>query len=207
MALSEVRITHSDSVPVAVVRRQARASELSKIVPESCGVVWSWLRARQLRGGRHVAIYWDGVIRLEVGVEMIEPIPDGGDVVDLYKNTMIGMVAVFQIPTLVFFLARIRMVTARFMWRHIKYAVLVIFIAAAVLTPSPDPWNQAVFAAPMLGLYVVSIGIAWLVAPRRPGEPADRVGSPELKLVFVAAVIDHARRRDLAAGDFPRLAR
>jgi effector-binding domain-containing protein len=81
MALSEVRVTHSDGVPVAVVRRQARASELSKIVPESCGVVWSWLRARQLRGGRHVAIYWDGAIRLEVGVEVIDAIPDDGAVV------------------------------------------------------------------------------------------------------------------------------
>ena len=126
---------------------------------------------------------------------------------ELYRNTLLGMVAVFQIPTLVFFLARIRLVTARFLWRHIKYAVLVIFIAAAVLTPSPDPWNQALFAAPMLGLYVVSIGIAWLVAPRRPAEPGDRAGSRELKLVFVAAVIDHARRRDRSRGDFPRLAR
>jgi len=126
---------------------------------------------------------------------------------DLYRNTLIGMVAVFQIPTLVLFLARIRLVTARFMWRHIKYAVLVIFIVAAVLTPSADPWNQAVFAAPMLGLYVISIGIAWLVAPRRPAESTDRFGSPELKLVFVAAVMDHARRRDREPGDFPRLAR
>jgi sec-independent protein translocase protein TatC len=126
---------------------------------------------------------------------------------ELYRNTLIGMVAVFQIPTLVFFLARIRVVTARFLWRHIKYAVLVIFIAAAVLTPSPDPWHQAIFAAPMLGLYVISIGIAWLVAPRRPAESADRFGSRELKLVFVAAVIDQARRRDRAPGDFPRLAR
>jgi sec-independent protein translocase protein TatC len=126
---------------------------------------------------------------------------------ELYRNTLIGMVAVFQIPTLVFFLARIRVVTARFLWRHIKYAVLVIFIVAAVLTPSPDPWNQAVFAAPMLGLYVISIGIAWLVAPRRPAESADRLGSPELKLVFVAAVIDQARRRDRSPAEFPRLAR
>lgn len=126
---------------------------------------------------------------------------------ELYRNTLIGMVAVFQIPTLVFFLARIRLVTARFLWRHIKYAVLVIFVAAAVLTPSPDRWNQAVFAAPMIGLYVIGIGIAWLVAPRRPAEPADRFASRELKLVFVAAVIDQARRRDRSPGEFPRLAR
>jgi sec-independent protein translocase protein TatC len=129
------------------------------------------------------------------------------DTFDLYRNTLLGMVAVFQIPTLVFFLARIRVVTARFLWKHIKYAVLAIFIVAAVLTPSSDPWNQTVFAAPMIGLYVISIGIAWLVAPRRPSAPTDRFMSRDLKLVFVAAVVDQARRRGRSPGDFPRLLR
>jgi hypothetical protein len=81
MALSEVRVGHSDGIPVAVVRRDVRASELSKVVPELCGVVWSSIRARGLKGGRHVAIYWDGTIRLEVGVEMIGSVPDEGHVV------------------------------------------------------------------------------------------------------------------------------
>jgi sec-independent protein translocase protein TatC len=85
---------------------------------------------------------------------------------DLYLKMMFGMVLVFQMPTVVFFLARMRMVTASFLWRHIRYAVLIIFIAAAVLTPSSDPWNQTVFAAPMLVLYVLSIGLAWVVAPK-----------------------------------------
>lgn len=80
---------------------------------------------------------------------------------------LLGMVAVFQIPTIVFFLARMRLVTARFLWRHIKYAILLIFIIAAVLTPTGDPWNQTVFAAPMVVLYLVSILIAWAVAPRK----------------------------------------
>ena len=81
MALSEVHVAHSDSIPLAVVRRQARASELATVVPDGCGVVWSFVRARQLHGGRHVAVYWDGTIRLEVGVEMTESFPDGGEVV------------------------------------------------------------------------------------------------------------------------------
>jgi len=86
---------------------------------------------------------------------------------ELYKNLLLGMVVVFQLPTLVFFLAKMRLVTARFLWRHIKYAILVIFVVAAVLTPSPDPWNQALFAVPMIGLYLISIGIAWIVGPKR----------------------------------------
>jgi sec-independent protein translocase protein TatC len=70
---------------------------------------------------------------------------------------------VFQIPTLAFFLAKMRLVTARFLWRHFKYAVLAIFVIAAVVTPSTDPWNQTVLAAPMIALYLLSIGIVWIV--------------------------------------------
>jgi sec-independent protein translocase protein TatC len=116
------------------------------------------------------------------------------DTFELYKNMLIGMVAVFQIPTLVFFLARLRVVTPRFLWRHLRYAVLVSFVAAAILTPSPDPWNQAVFAAPMIALYVISIAIAWVVAPRR-SEPAVPRTVRNLKLVFAATVIEEAARR------------
>jgi len=74
----------------------------------------------------------------------------------------------------VFFLAKMGLVSARFLWSNLKYAVLIIFVLAAVLTPSGDPWNQTVFAAPMFVLYLISIGIAWLVAPiaARPGAPS-----------------------------------
>ena len=90
------------------------------------------------------------------------------DVFDLYTKMMIGMIAVFQMPTLTFFLAKMRVVTARFLARHIKYAILIIFIVAAVLTPSSDPWNQTIFAVPMIGLYLLGIVIAWLAAPSDP---------------------------------------
>jgi sec-independent protein translocase protein TatC len=80
---------------------------------------------------------------------------------------LVGMCLVFQIPTLAYFLARIRLVTAAFLWRNFKYAFLLIFILAAVLTPTADPWNQTVFAAPMVGLYFASILIVWLVQPKR----------------------------------------
>jgi sec-independent protein translocase protein TatC len=96
----------------------------------------------------------------------IKFVPRLEETFELYKNTLIAMIAVFQIPTLAFFLAKMRLVTARFLWRNIKYAILIIFVLAAVLTPSTDPWNQTLFAIPMIGLYVVSIGIAWLAAPR-----------------------------------------
>jgi len=92
------------------------------------------------------------------------------DAFDLYLKMLVGNIVVFQIPAVVFFLARMRLVTAGFLARNIKYAVLIIFIAAAVLTPSTDPWSQTIFATPMLALYGLSIGIAWLAAPRRTTE-------------------------------------
>jgi len=115
--------------------------------------------------------------------------------VDLYLKMMLGMVVVFQIPTVVFFLAKMKLVTGRFLWRNFRYAILLIFIAAAVLTPSTDPWNQIVFAAPMIGLYIISIAIAWLVGPGRRKDPASGTDAPHLKLVFAAAVVDQAWRQ------------
>jgi GyrI-like small molecule binding domain len=61
------------SVPLAVVRRRVSASELSRVVPECCGIVWNTLRAQRVRPGRNVAVYWNPDIRLEVGVELAEP--------------------------------------------------------------------------------------------------------------------------------------
>jgi sec-independent protein translocase protein TatC len=113
------------------------------------------------------------------------------DVVDLYLRMMLGMVVVFQIPTVVFFLSKMGMVTARFLWRNLKYAILLIFIAAAVLTPSSDPWNQTAFALPMIALYLLSIAIAWIVRPKR--EPSER-STGHLRLVVAATVIDRAAR-------------
>jgi effector-binding domain-containing protein len=76
-----VRLQRLESVPLAVIRRQARASELARLVPECCGLVWNEVRAQQARAGRHVAIYWAGGIRLEVGVELHGPFAEHGDVI------------------------------------------------------------------------------------------------------------------------------
>ena len=92
------------------------------------------------------------------------------DVFGLYAKMLIGMGLVFQMPTLMFFLAKMKLVTARFLAKNIKYAVLIIFVVAAVITPGGDMATQTIFAAPMLGLYVLSIVIAWLVGPTRERE-------------------------------------
>jgi effector-binding domain-containing protein len=81
MAQHIVRLEQIRSVPLAVVRRQARKSELSRLVPECCGLVWNVVRARQTPAGRHVALYWDDTIRLEVGVELEGSFVADGEVV------------------------------------------------------------------------------------------------------------------------------
>jgi hypothetical protein len=68
--------------PLAVVRRRVSSQELSKVVPEGCGIVWSVLRAQRVLGaGRHVAVYLDDQINLEVGVELESPFAGYGEVV------------------------------------------------------------------------------------------------------------------------------
>ena len=76
-----VQLLQLESVPLAVIRRQVSSSELSRVVPECCGLVWNTVRAQQAKAGRHVAIYWDGKIRLEVGVELAGPFAEDGEVV------------------------------------------------------------------------------------------------------------------------------
>lgn len=85
----------------------------------------------------------------------------------MYAWLLLAMGVVFQLPMLVMVLARLGLVTAGFLWRNIKYAILIIFIVAAIATPSPDPVSQAIVAAPMTLLYVISIGVAWIFQKRR----------------------------------------
>ena len=80
-----------------------------------------------------------------------------------YSKFILGMGLVFEIPTFVFVLARMGLVTPGFLWAKFKYAVLLIFVAAAIITPTPDVVTQSLLAIPMIGLYILSIGIACFV--------------------------------------------
>jgi len=84
------------------------------------------------------------------------------DAFSFYVLMVLAFGVGFQMPILVYFLARFGIVTARWMWKNFRYAVLVIFIVAAIATPSADPVNQTIFAAPMIVLYLISIVVAWV---------------------------------------------
>ena len=95
-----------------------------------------------------------------------------GEYTKLFATIIIGFGLMFEMPILVFFLALMRVITAGWMWRNLRYSILVIFVLAAVITPTADILNMCLFAAPMVALYAISIGVAWLVrSPRdRPAE-------------------------------------
>jgi sec-independent protein translocase protein TatC len=85
----------------------------------------------------------------------------------LYMKMALAFGLVFQMPTVVLFLARMGVVTAGFLLRHIKYAVLIIFIVAAVITPSGDMFTQTAMAGPMVLLYLLSILLAWIFGKKK----------------------------------------
>jgi effector-binding domain-containing protein len=88
----DVRVEQIPSRPLAVVRRRATPAELSRVIPDACGAVWNAVRAHQIPGaGRHVALYLDDQINLEVGVELAAPITELGDLVG--SGTPAGAVA------------------------------------------------------------------------------------------------------------------
>jgi sec-independent protein translocase protein TatC len=79
---------------------------------------------------------------------------------------MLGMGAVFELPVIIFFLSRIGVVTPAFLMRHFKFAVLVIAILAAVITPTGDVLTMSIFAGPMILLYLLGVLVAWISAKR-----------------------------------------
>jgi sec-independent protein translocase protein TatC len=94
-----------------------------------------------------------------------KPMITVGEYTDLFLTIIAGLGLVFEMPILVFFLALMGILTAGWMWRNFRYSILVIFIIAAIITPTTDIMNMCIFAAPMIVLYLFSIAIAWFVHP------------------------------------------
>lgn len=84
------------------------------------------------------------------------------------SKIILGLGVVFELPTVIYFLARLGLVTPQFLWRNFKYAILIIFIIAAVITPTPDVVTQCIFAAPMILLYLAGILVAHIFGRARP---------------------------------------
>jgi sec-independent protein translocase protein TatC len=86
---------------------------------------------------------------------------------NLFMTIVLWLGVIFEMPILVFFLALFGIVSASWMWRNFRYSILVIFIIAAIITPTTDIMNMCIFAAPMIVLYAGSIGVAYIVHPKQ----------------------------------------
>jgi sec-independent protein translocase protein TatC len=89
------------------------------------------------------------------------------DYSSFFLSIILGLGISFEMPILIFFLAMFGIVSPRFLWKNIRYAILAVFLVAAVICPSPDPWTMCIYAIPMLALYMVGILVAWWVHPSR----------------------------------------
>ena len=85
--------------------------------------------------------------------------------VSLMMRLLLGCGFVAQLPVIAYFAGRLGLVSASFLLGKLRHATVIIFIIAAIITPTPDIVTQCVFALPLLGLYAISIGIVWIVNP------------------------------------------
>jgi sec-independent protein translocase protein TatC len=88
----------------------------------------------------------------------------------MMSKILLGLGLVFQIPMLMFFLARMGVVTARQLLKGIRWAVLGIFVIAAIITPTPDIATQTVFAVPMILLYLLGVLVAAVFGKKRTND-------------------------------------
>jgi sec-independent protein translocase protein TatC len=94
------------------------------------------------------------------------PVLKINDYLAILSKILLGMGLVFQTPIVIVFFVRIGVVTEKWLLQKFRYAVLVIFVIAALITPTPDIPTQCAFALPMIALYLLGIGLAWLFRKR-----------------------------------------
>lgn len=97
----------------------------------------------------------------------VKPMVSITEYFDLFVNVVLGVGLVFEMPVLIFFLALLRIVTPSFLMAHSRYAILAIFIIAAVVTPTPDVFNLMLFATPMCLLFYLGIFASYLLVLHR----------------------------------------
>ncbi len=97
----------------------------------------------------------------------IAPIITISEYFDLFVNVILGVGLVFELPVLIFFLTLLRVTSPKFLLTHSRYAILVIVIIAAIVTPTPDVFNLMLFATPMVLLFFVGIFASYLLVLQR----------------------------------------
>ena len=120
----------------------------------------------------YIAFPYTWAFFLSFESDLVKFMPKLGPTFALYVKMLLGFGAIFQMPVLVLALSRMGLINARFLIRNTKYAVLIIFILGAVLSPGGDIPSQLMMAGPMLVLYAISIIIAWVFGRSQDPESA-----------------------------------
>ena len=97
----------------------------------------------------------------------VTPMISVNEYFDLILLILLGMGLMFELPVLIFFLSLFGIVTPKFLWKNFRYAILIIAIVAAVVTPTPDATTMLIFMAPMIGLYFLGIAVSSVVVRRK----------------------------------------
>jgi sec-independent protein translocase protein TatC len=118
-----------------------------------------------------VAFRYGLTFLLGVGRDVhVTPMVSINEYFDLFVNVTLGIGLVFEMPILIFFLTLLRIVTPKFLISHSRYAILIITIIAAVVTPTPDVFNLLLFATPMILLFFVGVFASYLLMLNREGK-------------------------------------
>ena len=122
-------------------------------------------------GGAYFGYHWvlPSALKMLIGDfgHRFHPIITIEDYNSFFLSIIFGLGITFELPILIFFLALFGIVDGRFLVRHMRYAILIIFVIAAIICPLPDPLSMCLFAAPMLVLYALSVGVAFAVSPKK----------------------------------------
>ncbi|MCS6952521.1 MAG: twin-arginine translocase subunit TatC [Bryobacterales bacterium] len=136
---------------------------------------------------------------LSIGRDInVKPVVSLTEYFDLFVNVTLGIGLIFELPVLIFFLTLLRVVSPRFLIRNTRYAILIIVVAAALITPTPDVFNLMLFSVPMCLLYFVGVFASYLLVLHRehrrfPWRRVMLVGAGVLLLVAGAAYLAMAR--------------
>jgi sec-independent protein translocase protein TatC len=120
----------------------------------------------------YVAFPYTVEFLLGVGKEFTLSIT-GASYLSFLMTIILGLALMFELPLVIFFLARVGVVTPGFLMRHFRWAVLIVFVVAAIITPTPDVFTLCLFAVPTLLLYLLGVGAAALFGRKRSREEAE----------------------------------
>jgi sec-independent protein translocase protein TatC len=123
------------------------------------------------------------VLKFLVGFQQfggtVAPLLSINEYFDLILMILLGLGLVFELPILIFFLSLFGIVTPQFLWKNFRYAIAIIAVVAAIITPTPDAQTMLIFMAPMVLLYFVGIGVSWMVIRRKKRAlAAESAGTP-----------------------------